>query len=125
MEKPDALTHFRGERRYNCAQAVLKAYSPLIGLEGACLERFAHFGSGRAPGVECGALFAAKSVFQDVAAKQKIEEEFVRSAGSRICRDIRKGRKFTCEQCVQMAADAVFVRLGDGHALQRPTECSR
>lgn len=124
MEKPDALEHFRGRNRYNCAQAVLKAYAPSVGMEDACLEQFSHLGSGRAPEGECGALFAAKSVFQDVVAKQRIEEEFVRAAGSKKCRDIRKGRNFTCEQCVQTAADAVFVRLGDGHVLQRPSECN-
>lgn len=123
MEKPDALEHFRGEQRYNCAQAVLKAYAPSVGLKDACLERFAGFGGGQAPDGECGALFAAKSVFHDAAAKQAIEEEFIRAAGSRKCREIRKGRKFTCGQCVQAAADAVFVRLGDGHVPQRPTEC--
>ena len=125
MEKPDALEHFRGKRRYNCAQAVLKAYAPLVGLEDACLERFSHFGSGQAPEGECGALFAAKSVFQDSAVKQEIENEFIRAAGNKKCRDIRKGKTFTCGQCVQTAADAVFLRLGDGHVLQRPTECNR
>ena len=124
MEKPDALAHFRGKQRYNCAQAVLKAFAPSVGLEDTCLEQFSHFGRGQAPEGECGALFAAKSVFQDLITKQEIEKEFVLAAGSRKCRDIRKGQKFTCEQCVQMAADAVFVRVGDGHILQRPTEWS-
>lgn len=125
MKRPDALEHFRGKNRYNCAQAVLKAYAPMVGLGDACLERFSHFGSGQAPEGECGALFAAKAVFQDSAVKQEIENEFIRAAGSKKCRDIRKEKKFTCGQCVQTAADAVFLRLGDGHVLQRPTECNR
>jgi hypothetical protein len=124
MERPDALEHFRGKSRYNCAQAVLKAYAPLVGLEDICLERFSHFGSGQAPEGECGALFAAKAVFQDSVVKQEIENEFIRAAGNKKCRDIRKGKTFTCGQCVQTAADAVFLRLGDGHVLQRPTECN-
>jgi len=124
MKKPDALEHFRGARRYNCAQAVLKAYAPLAGLEDACLERFSHFGSGKAPDGECGALFAAKSIFQDSAVKQEIENDFIRAAGNKKCRDIRKAKTYTCGQCVQAAADAVFMRLGDGHVLQRPTECN-
>lgn len=124
MEKPDALEHFHGTSRYNCAQAVLKAYAPLVGMEDACLERFSHCGSGRAPDGECGALFAAKAVFQDAAVKQEIENEFVRAAGSKKCRDIRKGRTLTCGQCVQTASNAIFMRLGDGHVLQQPTECN-
>lgn len=125
MKRPDALEHFHGKSRYNCAQAVLKAYAPLVGLEDACLERFVHFGSGKAPEGECGALFAAKSVFQDHAVKQEIENDFIRAAGNKRCRDIRKAKTFTCRQCVQTAADAVFVRLGDGRVLQRPTECNQ
>jgi hypothetical protein len=124
MEKPNALTYFRGEHRYNCAQGVLKAYASPIGLGDSCLHRFSRFGSGQAPEGECGALFAAKAILQDHTAKQKIEEEFVRAVGSSKCRDIRKGRRFTCEQCVQTAADAVFLRLDDGHVLQRPMECA-
>ena len=124
MEKPDALAYFRGKHRYNCAQAVLKAYASPIGLGDSCLDRFSRFGSGRAPEGECGALFAAKAILQDHSAKQKTEEEFVHAAGSKNCRDIRKSRRFTCEQCVQTAADAVFLRLDDGHVLQRPMECA-
>ena len=124
MEKPNALVHFRGARRYNCAQAVLKAYALPIGLGNSCLERFSRFGNGRAPEGECGALFAAKALLQEPAAKQKTEEEFVHATGSKKCRDIRTSRNFTCEQCVQTAADAVFLRLGGGHILQRPIECA-
>jgi hypothetical protein len=125
MERPEALQYFHGESGFNCAQAVLKAYSPWIGLEDACLERFSRFGGGQAPQGECGALFAAKSILQDVAVKQEIEEEFIRTVGNKRCREIRKGQTFTCQQCVQTAADAVFRRLDSGHALQRPNECYR
>jgi len=124
MEKPNALKYFRGEHRYNCAQAVLKAYASSIGLGNTCLEQFSQLGSGRAPEGECGALFAAKAVLQDHDAKRKIEKEFVDAAGNKTCRDIRASRMFTCKQCVQTAADAVFLRIGDGHVLQRPIECA-
>jgi hypothetical protein len=123
MEKPDALAFFRGEHRYNCAQAVLKAYAPQIGLGDSCLEKLSRFGNGLAPEGECGALFAAKSILQDPAAKKKTEEEFIRAAGSTKCREIRKIRIFTCNQCVQMASNAVFGHLREGHVLQTPLEC--
>lgn len=123
MEKPNALEFFRGEDRYNCAQAVLKAYASPINLGYSCLQRFSHFGGGRAPDGECGALFAAKAILQDHAAKREVEEEFVSIVGSKTCKEIRNGRNFTCSQCVQLAAEAVYLRIDDGHTLQRPTEC--
>jgi len=123
MEKPNALEFFRGESRYNCAQAVLKAYGSQVGAGEACLSRFAQFGSGRAPGGECGALFAAKAILGEVAAKNEVEREFVDVAGTTRCRDIRRGRRATCEQCVQTAASAVFSQLTQLSPLQRPTQC--
>jgi len=124
MEKPDALEHFRGKARYNCAQAVLKAYASPLGLGEGCIERFSQFGGGRAPEGQCGALFAAKALVHEPAAKQKIEAEFLLAAGSKTCREIRKRRGFTCEQCVQTASDLVFLRLDDGHVPRPPVECA-
>ena len=49
MEKPNALAYFRGEHGYNCAQAVLKAFIPVAGLDESCMDRFSQFGGGRAP----------------------------------------------------------------------------
>ncbi len=123
MEKPNALDFFRGEYRYNCAQAILKAYAPTVGAGEACLDRFSQFGSGRAPGGECGALFAARAIVADSNAKKEVEREFVEVAGTTRCRDIRKGRRVSCEQCVQTAANAVFSQLTQRGSLQRPAEC--
>jgi len=123
MDKPNALDFFRGECRYNCAQAVLRAYAPVVGAGKSCLDRFSQFGSGRAPGGECGALFAAKSILGEPAAKKEVERVFVDIAGTTRCRDIRKGRRVSCEQCVQTAANAVFSQMAQRGLLQRPSEC--
>jgi hypothetical protein len=123
MEKPDAAAYFRGEHGYNCAQAILKAFAPSAGFDQSCLDRFSRFGSGRAPGGECGALFAAKAILSDSFAKQEVEKAFVASAGSTKCRAIRKSRTLSCEQCVQTAAEAVFVQLPLRGPLQWPMEC--
>jgi hypothetical protein len=122
MEKPNAAAYFRGEHGYNCAQAVLKAFAPSVGLDQSCLDRFSHFGSGRAPEGECGALFAAKALFRDAVARQAVERTFVATAGNTKCRDIRNGRTLSCEQCVQTAADAVFMQLPEYGPLQQPAE---
>ena len=124
MEKPNALAYFRGEHGYNCAQAVLKAFTPAAGLDESCLACFAQCGSGRAPGGECGALVAAKALFADPTAKQDVERAFIATAQSTKCREIRKARTISCERCVQTAADAVFVQLPHRGPLQRPVECT-
>jgi hypothetical protein len=123
MERPNALAHFRGESGYNCAQAVLKAFAPAVGVDESCLEGFAQFGGGRAPEGQCGALFAAKAILCDPAAKQEVEAAFVGIAESTKCRDILSGRRVSCAQCVQSVADAVFLQLQKGCSLQRPSTC--
>jgi hypothetical protein len=125
MNKPNALEFFHGKYRYNCAQAVLKAYAALVGVGDACLDRFAQYGSGRAPNGECGALYAAKALVADPDTKQEVERQFLAIAGMTTCRDIRKGRRVSCEQCVQAASDAVFVQVQQKNPLQPPSECSR
>lgn len=124
MDEPNALRYFRRENRYNCAQAVLKAYAPLTGCDESCVDRFARFGGGRAPQGECGALYAAKAIFGDPAAKQSVEQQFVSAAGTTRCRDIRTSRRMSCDECVQTAAHAVFSHLTEHASLEPPRECS-
>ena len=123
MEKPDAVSLFRGPDRNNCAQAVLKAYASLTGVDQRCVERFSRLGSGRAPDGECGALFAAKSMLADDSARQTLHDTFTRVAGSPTCREIRQLGQLSCKQCVETAADEVFARLREGQVLQRPANC--
>jgi hypothetical protein len=94
----------------------------MLGAKEECLDQFSQFGGGRAPGGECGALFAAKSVLTDPTARQEVEREFVGVAGATKCRDIRKSRRASCEQCVQTAANALFVQQRQGVLLQRPPQ---
>ena len=123
MDKPDAVSFFRGPDRNNCAQAVLKAYADLAGVDQSCVERFSRLGSGRAPEGECGALFAAKCLLADDSARQTLHDAFTRAAGSAACREIRRLGRVSCQQCVEIAADEVFARLRDGQVLRRPVNC--
>ena len=120
MQKPDAGAYYRGKQGYNCAQAVLKAFAPYADIDDACLTRYAGFGAGQAPGGECGALFAAKSLLGDPAARQRAEEAFLEVASSTKCRDIRARRTIACRRCVQTAVDAVFAELPAGGTLAQP-----
>ena len=123
MDKPDAVSFFRGPDRNNCAQAVLIAYASLTGVDPSCVQRFSRLGSGRAPEGECGALFAAKSMLADDSARQTLHDAFARAAGSAACREIRQRGRLSCKQCVETAADEVFAQLREGQVLQRPANC--
>jgi len=123
MDRPDAVSFFRGPERNNCAQAVLKAYANLAGVDQRCVERFSRMGSGRAPEGECGALFAAKSLLADPSARQTVHDAFARAAGSTACREIRRRGQVSCRQCVETAADGLFAQLQEGQILQRPPHC--
>jgi hypothetical protein len=65
----------------------------------------------------------AKSLLEDPVAKQEVEHEFVGVAGNTKCREIRKGRGASCQQCVQTAGDALFSQLTQDRLLRRPPQC--
>ncbi len=123
MDQPDAVALFRGKQRNNCAQAVLRAYADVAGVGPCCIERFSQFGSGRAPEGQCGALFAAKAMLHDPAARRAVEDSFLRAAGSTACREIRREGRITCKQCVQTAAGEVYAQVRKGRPLGVPAEC--
>ena len=120
MERPDATAHFRGPERLNCAQAILRAFANVADVDAECVQRFSQFGSGHAPGGECGALFAAKTLLEDEAAQQRVEAAFVSAAGSAACRQIRSLGRLTCRQCVATASDRVYEQAQAGQRLRRP-----
>ena len=124
MMTHEALNHFRGRERYNCAQALFKTFAPGKGADPQCLEQFQRCGGGRAPGGECGALFAAKTMLRDKDARRELEQKFVEAAGSNQCRAIRKLKHLSCKQCVLTAADELSNQVARGVQLQAPPSCS-
>jgi hypothetical protein len=124
MNEHDALRHFRGEEKYNCAQAILKAYAPVTGVRDSCLAEFKRSGGGRSPTGECGALYAAKQMLPDPAAQRKLAERFVQAAGSTQCREIRSARQFSCQQCVEAVADELLEHVAEGGELNPPAGCA-
>jgi hypothetical protein len=124
MESHEVLTHFRGKEKYNCAQAILKAYSRMTGVGDLCLARFKQCGGGRTPTGECGALYAAKQMVEDPQGRRQLEDRFVEAAGSTQCREIRRARQFSCHQCVETVADQLLNHIVDGGALQMPSSCA-
>jgi hypothetical protein len=123
MHPFNPLRYFRGQERYNCAQAILKTFDVAAGLGPGCIERFSKLGGGRAPGGECGALFAAKSMLASPSARRRVEDRFVAKCGAVACRAIRQGRRVSCQECVQVAADELLAQFHAGEALAPPAQC--
>ena len=100
--KARALYH--GKDGFNCAQAVLKTFQDISGMTDDEIASFSNKGGGRAPAGDCGALFAAKVLLQNRDLDGILEDAFNEAAGSVECRLIRKARKMTCGDCVELAA---------------------
>lgn len=120
MSKPNALQFYHGNSNYNCAQAVLKAYTPAVGVDDSAVDALAGYGGGRAPGGVCGALYVAKALVTGPAAQEAVEQQFLATAGATVCQSIRRDRRATCQQCVAAASDAVYAQVEQGIALQWP-----
>lgn len=100
-----AKKHFlgkEGHEKLDCAQSILKAFAHL---DPEMKENLCQ-GSGRAPGGECGAYCAAKSLLaKKCPGKLKeFEGHFRKLAGSLKCDEIRKLRKLSCLGCVEKSA---------------------
>jgi hypothetical protein len=110
MAVKKALEFFKGSGgkvRFNCAQAVAKAFMEKFELSDNSTAIFASYGSGKAPGGVCGALYAAQTILQKMGAKKVAEADqlFSDYTGSIKCSDIRRTRKVSCMECVKKAAE--------------------
>jgi hypothetical protein len=93
----------------NCSQAIIGAFRDKFSLDENSIGMFASYGAGRAPGGDCGALYAAMSLLE-AHHQDKIkdcETMFASHAGSTKCREIRQIRKISCVGCVEKAAEFV------------------
>lgn len=105
-----ALGHFRHPeraKRLNCAQSVLKAFQGFLNVSDSLVDSYSEYGYGRSPGGYCGALFAGKYLLEEHFGVGGLEERFTEAAGSTLCKEIRKGRKLSCAQCVEEATKFV------------------
>ncbi len=98
-----AMAAFRTER-LNCAQSVLRGFQLEKGISEDAIRQARQLGQGRAEGGCCGALHAACELAENDAARSGLRKAFTAKAGSEKCRDIRKSRTLSCEQCVVLAA---------------------
>jgi len=87
------------EKRLNCAQSVFQAFDA----SDEKVSAAGTLGRGRAEGGLCGALHAAL-VLAEPDKRESFRRTFAEKAGSERCVEIRKGRKLSCLQCVELAA---------------------
>jgi hypothetical protein len=103
----EARRIFRGAGKLNCAQAILTAFKPTGRVREEDVVASATLGKGRAPGGECGALWAARMLLPDDEAQRELERRFVAVTGSTNCRRIRELRRASCHECVESAGNAL------------------
>jgi len=70
------------------------------------------FGTGRAPGRFCGALYAAIQHAPNPVLASAMQEQFAEASGGHVtCPQIRLARKLSCVQCVELASDLLSKAL--------------
>jgi hypothetical protein len=99
-----ALQAYRHER-HNCAQSIFRGFQEARAIPERTILLAQALGGGWAPEGRCGALHAALELTADLAAKERLTRAFVEKAGSEACREIKKHRKLSCEDCVRLAAE--------------------
>ena len=93
------------QERMNCAQSVFKAFQETHGVSNEIIAQARSKGGGCAEKGLCGALYAA---IQLTAPKHElIKSEFEKVTGSDTCMGIRNGSKYSCRDCVALAARLV------------------
>ena len=98
-----ALAAFKSGR-LNCAQSILRAFQQQPGIHEGAVQQAQQFGRGRAEGGRCGALHMALQLANNKEVRDNLRKAFAAKAGSEQCREIRKRKALSCEQCVELAA---------------------
>ena len=99
-----AVDYLNGKEGYNCAQSILKAFENHFSATPQKLNEYARYGGGRAPEGFCGALFAALNLAEDDRSTAEVKKQFIAKAGSPYCREIRRAKTLTCQECVALSA---------------------
>ncbi len=96
-----------GNKRHNCAQAVIAGFMEELSLKEADAAAFASHGGGKAPNGICGALYAAQHIISMKAPEtvEKCSSSFILAAGSDKCKEIRAMKKLSCLGCVGKASE--------------------
>jgi hypothetical protein len=106
--KKKASDYFHlGWHRYNCAQSVSKYFQEKFNLPEELIRSYKDKGHGEAPEGVCGSFFAARELLKNPEDIAYLEKKFIEAAGSIKCKEIRKLKKVTCKETVDLAADTL------------------
>ena len=94
------------KERFNCGQAILKAFQERFKVEEDLVKEFSSYGSGKAPGNLCGAYYAARKILEKHHPDKLtgFENFFLEQAGSLKCATIRNLKKLSCLGCIEKSA---------------------
>jgi hypothetical protein len=92
------------DENLNCAQSILRGFQEDHNINEDLITEFRKLGGGRAEAGLCGALHSALTLVDDNNAAETMKATFKDVAGSDKCREIRKLKQLTCQQCVELAA---------------------
>ncbi|HTP25228.1 MAG TPA: C-GCAxxG-C-C family (seleno)protein [Anaeromyxobacteraceae bacterium] len=103
-----AAMHAYGNERLNCAQSVLKGFREQVEISQQDIDEAQGLGAGKAPDGICGALYAALRLLENPEERETVRGAFAVRTGSEQCRAIRKARRVSCVQCVEIAAKLLY-----------------
>jgi len=103
MPKEKSLHAYR-KGGQNCAQSVYTGFQKLLDVPQTVIDAALKQGGGKAEGGLCGALHAALALSQHAETRKELQTQFEKLAGSQQCREIRKKKQMSCDQCVELAA---------------------
>lgn len=89
-----------------CTQVVYGHFKEHKGFNDDDIKEIAKFGRGKAPGGECGALYAARTLSKPRHAS-KIEQEFREAAGHTQCKKIRQLGRMDCGGCKALGIELI------------------
>lgn len=103
MLRQKARSYFLGMEgiKLNCAESIIVAADPT---NMSLLDKCSNYGGGKAPEGWCGPAYVALLLLDK---KELIEKEYVKSAGSVKCTEIRENGKLSCVNCVKLGAGLI------------------
>lgn len=94
-------------KNLNCYQSVVYTFKDVFNLVEEDIEEGLRFSGGRAPEGICGAIYAVKKLYEKKGNKDfdEFKNRFIEQNGSIICYEIRKKKKISCAECVEIATE--------------------
>ncbi|KAH0789564.1 redox-active protein [Histomonas meleagridis] len=97
---------FAKVKKPNCAQKIYIALQDVLSFSDDDIEYVERFGTGRAPGGQCGVIYITKTLIKESDWKAA-EEEYKAKTGSLKCNEIRKLGKISCQKCAELGISMI------------------